>query len=264
MGASDITYIGMLWALLLLIPAFLINYWFDLKQFKPYATSSIRMIIQLAFVGVYLHYIFEWNNRIINFLYLVVMIVIAVYSSVTQTKIPLRRFILPVFLATFLPTVTIILYFNYLIIGLNDLFDAKYLIPIGGMILGNSMKSNIVAIERFYGNLSLNTRDYLVRLSFGADRNRALQPFVRNSILAAMNPVVASMLTIGLVSLPGMMTGQILGGSLPSTAIKYQIAIMSAIFCSNIVGVAMSLKLIIPRSFDCYDMPLKGLSKGKL
>lgn len=257
MGASDITYIGMIWAIMLLIPVFLINYLFDLKQFKPYVVAAIRMIAQLAFVGVYLHYIFEWNKPWVNFLYLLVMIFIAVYQSIKQTKIPFRRFIFPVILATFIPTVTIVLYFNYLIVGISDLFDAKYLIPIGGMILGNSMKSNIIALERFYGELSTNTRDYLVPISFGADRNRAVKPFVRKSILAAMSPIVATMLTIGLVSLPGMMTGQILGGSMPVTAIKYQIAIMLAIFCSNIVGVAMTLKLIIPRSFDCYDMPIK-------
>jgi putative ABC transport system permease protein len=261
MGASDITFIGMVWALALLIPAFFINKWFSLGQFKPYTVSAVRMIAQLAFVGVYLHYIFEWNNPFINFLYLVAMILIAVFSSIKQTNIPVRRFLLPVVLSTFIPTIVKVLYFNYLIVGLTDLFDAKYLIPIGGMILGNSMKTNIVGLERFYGALSTNTREYLVRISFGADRNRAVHPFVKSSILAAMNPIVATMLTIGLVSLPGMMTGQILGGSMPATAIKYQIAIMAAIFCSNIVGVAMTLKLVIPRSFDSYDMPLKGIGR---
>ena len=67
MGASDITYIGMIWAILLLIPVFLINYLFDLKQFKPYVVAAIRMIAQLAFVGVYLHYIFEWNKLLGQF-----------------------------------------------------------------------------------------------------------------------------------------------------------------------------------------------------
>ena len=160
-------------------------------------------------------------------------------------------------MATFIPTVTIVLYFNYLIVGISDLFDAKYLIPIGGMILGNSMKSNIIALERFYGELSTNTRRLFGSNIVWSGQKQGSKTFVRKSILAAMSPIVATMLTIGLVSLPGMMTGQILGGSMPVTAIKYQIAIMLAIFCSNIVGVAMTLKLVIPRSFDCYDMPIK-------
>lgn len=263
MGASDITIIGLIWASLLLVPTLIINYYFKLGQLKTYIVATFRMVIQLAFVGLYLHYIFQWNNPFINFAYLVVMILIAVFSSIKQSKIDMKTFLMPVIIATFVPTITILIYFNYLIVGLTDLFDAKYLIPIGGMLLGNSMKTNIIGMERFYGNLSTNGSEYLTRIAYGADRNRALHPFIKSSMLAASNPLVASMLTIGLVSLPGMMTGQILGGSLPATAIKYQIAIMISIFCSNILGVAITLKLVIPKSFDQYDMPKKGIMISK-
>ncbi|WDP87896.1 MAG: ABC transporter permease [Desulfobacter sp.] len=83
---------------------------------------------------------------------------------------------------------------------------------------------------------------------------QAIKPWVRQSIVSALTPTIASMATIGLVSLPGMMTGQILGGSLPIVAIKYQIAIMAAIFYTEFFSVALSLLFSLPKGFNSMNV----------
>jgi putative ABC transport system permease protein len=91
-------------------------------------------------------------------------------------------------------------------------------------------------------------------LSQGARFSEAAHPFIRDAVRGALAPTVASMATIGLVSLPGMMTGVILGGADPMTAIKYQIAIMIAIFTGTSITVYLAIVLTARIGFDSYGM----------
>ena len=129
------------------------------------------------------------------------------------------------------------LYFNYFVINLQNLFEAKYLVVIGGMLLGNSMRGNIIGTDNFYNSIISNEKRYLYHLAHGASQFEALLPYIRKSLIASFSPTIATMMTVGIVSLPGMMTGQMLGGSSPMLAIKYQIAIMVAIFASTTASV---------------------------
>jgi putative ABC transport system permease protein len=88
----------------------------------------------------------------------------------------------------------------------------------------------------------------------GATRREAVRPYFRNAVKAALNPTIAGMATMGLVSLPGMMTGQILGGSEPWIAVKYQIAIMICIFSSSTLACIMNLKLGLKIAFNAFDV----------
>ena len=130
---------------------------------------------------------------------------------------------------------------------IDNLFEAKYMIPIGGMLLGNCLRSIIIGLNNFYSGIKKDEKVYLYSLSLFSSRIQALKPYFKESIIASIAPTIASMATIGLVSLPGMMTGQILGGSIPIVAIKYQIAIMLSIFYteyfSTILSVLFSLKV---------------------
>jgi len=136
---------------------------------------------------------------------------------------------------------------NAVVVRIDNLFEAKYLIPIGGMLLGNSLRSIIIGLSNFYTGIQKDEKVYLYSVSLFNNRMQALKPYFLQSFSAAIAPIIASMATIGLVSLPGMMTGQILGGSIPVVAIKYQIAIMFSIFYieyfSTILAVIFSLKV---------------------
>jgi len=247
LGAQDLDFVSLASLLLFLLPVFYINRYLKIAINKSVSTSIIRMCIQLGLVGVYLEFLFKWNSPVLNTVYLLIMITIACQSIIRSCRLKLKLFFLPVFFSLLIPFTTILLFFNGVVIKLENLFDAKYLIPIGGMLLGNSLRSIIIGLTNFYSEIKKNEKVYLYSISLFNNRLHALKPYFIQSFSAAITPIIASMATIGLVSLPGMMTGQILGGSIPFVAIKYQIAIMLSIFYteyfSTMLAVIFSLKV---------------------
>lgn len=245
-----------LWAMaafyaLLLIPAGLIWY-FRLGMLRRMAVAVVRMTVQLTLVGVLLIYWFRWDNTWLNLLWVVAMVGFAAGSAVQNSALRMRVFFVPVFLALLVSGLAVLLFFNVLILPVSDIFSAQYLIIIGGMLLGNALKGIVVGLSDFYQRLQDQQEAYRYYLAAGASRWEALIPFFRNSLQAALNPSVASMATMGVVFLPGMMTGQIIGGATPDTAIRYQLAIMIVIFVCIALSVVLGVAFSLGRSFDAY------------
>nr|WP_272507426.1 ABC transporter permease [Clostridium aestuarii] len=236
------------------IPIFLLNRFLKIKVNKNIIYSTSRMIIQLSLVGIYLQYLFNFNNVILNLFYVIIMVVAASFSIIKSCKLKIKNFISPVFFAVIIPHFFMIMYFNYFVAKINNIFDAKYLITIGGMLLGNCLSGNIIGLNSFYNTIKENEKEYFYSLGLGASRLQALNPYFKKAILSSINPTLASMATIGLVALPGMMTGQILGGSIPVVAIKYQIAIMIAVFVTRYFSIILVLIFSINKCFDDYDV----------
>lgn len=218
------------------IPMFIFLY-YRIKLVKDLFVSMIRMILQLMLVAVYLEWIFRHNNAWINLLWVMVMVLVSAGTVVYRVKLSWRLFLIPFMLAGIFTMVLIDAFFIGLVIRPEYVFDARYLIPISGMVLGNSLNHNVVGLSSFFDGLTEKRELYYFLLTNSGSQKNALRPFIREAIVKSINPLLATMSVIGLISLPGMMTGQILGGSSPATAIKYQIMIMIAI----LVGAALSL-----------------------
>jgi putative ABC transport system permease protein len=110
-----------------------------------------------------------------------------------------------------------------------------------------------VALNHYAASLNSRKPELQTALCFGATRLEATLPFLRESFQRAMTPTVTTVGTLGLVSLPGMMTGQLLGGSFPMVAIKYQIAIMIAIVTAGSLSIFLTLLMVTGRFFDDRD-----------
>lgn len=216
--------------------------------------SILRMTVQLLFVGFYLQVVFELNLVWLNLLWLVVMVSVADGSIVRGSGMRIRRFAGPLFLALLFGAGIPLLFFVWVILRRPLLLDAQYVIPIGGMILGNCLRADIIGLRNFYQSIRSSRKLYLQSLAQGAILPEAVGPYFRDALQAALIPTVASMATIGLVSLPGMMTGVILGGADPMTAIQYQIAIMIAIFSGTAITVYLAIWLTVRNSFDAYGI----------
>ena len=247
MGAQDLNLFSLASLFIFIIPVFYINRYLKLTINKTMVSSIIRMCVQLSFVGIYLEFLFKFNSPVLNSAYLLLMISIACQAIIRSSNLKILKLFIPVFFSLLLPFAIILFFFNSVVVRIDNLFEAKYIIPIGGMLLGNCLKSIIIGLNNFYSGINKDEKVYLYSLSLYCSRLQALKPYFKESIIASIAPTIASMATIGLVSLPGMMTGQILGGSLPIVAIKYQIAIMLAIFYteyfSTILSVLFSLKV---------------------
>lgn len=216
--------------------------------------AALRMTIQLLMVGVYLEYLFRWNNAWVNMGWAMAMIIVAAFTNIRRSKLNLRLFLLPLSVALLAGLFLVDLWFLGVVIRLDYFFESRYFIPITGMLLGNCLKTNVIGLNAYFRGLRKQQITYRYFLANGASRNEALAPFIRTALQEAFNPSIATMAVMGLIALPGTMTGQILGGSSPVVAIKYQIMLMITVFVSSMVSVMLTILLANRFAFDRFDV----------
>ncbi len=188
-----------------------------------------RMLVQLLAVGYFLNSIFASESAEITVLILMTMLLFSSWIALGTVKQNRKQFFHQ---ATVSLLVASGITLSVIIVGVLELdpwYQPRYIIPLGGMILANSMNSISLAAERYLSELK-NNNDTLQA------RNIAFN--------AALIPTINTLFAVGLVALPGMMTGQILSGISPFIAARYQIMIMSVIFASSGISAACFLTLI--------------------
>jgi putative ABC transport system permease protein len=126
-------------------------------------------------------------------------------------------------------------------------YDPQYIIPIAGMILGSAMTSAALAGDRLQGDLRVRADEVEAMLALGFSGREAVQPMARTALRAAMIPTVNGMMTVGIVQLPGMMTGQILAGSSPLLAIKYQLVVVFMQAAATALASLLFVRLAVGR-----------------
>lgn len=265
MISPDISALGLVFAFLLLILPLLLMWRARMTAMADDSLRAIaRMAIQLTLAGIFLTLLFEVNNPVFNLLWLLVMIMVGAFEAVRRHGYALGLLFWPTFAAFVLTVSAILFYLNIFVIQLGALlFDAQFMIPIAGMLLGNALSSNIIGVGKYFSDLMRNEGRYLAHLSFGASKPEALLPYMQHSLTTALKPTLGNIATVGIVFLPGMMTGQILAGIAPITAIKYQIVLMIAIYASTAVSVTLAIKLLSRTAFDEYGMLRKELLNPK-
>ena len=251
----DISYLGLGLSFLLLLFPILIFSQLKLKLTGQLFNSFLRMVIQLAVIGLVLQFVFNQVNLWLTLLWMLIMITNAVFTLRSRLKFQ-RRILTPILIMALSFTSLIVMpWIIILVIKPDPLYSPMFLIPIYGMVLGNSMNSCALALERFETGLSDNWKAYLTRLSLGASLWEAVLPSFRRAMQTSLMPQLLTIASIGVVSLPGMMTGQILGGSSPLVAIKYQMMIMISIFTSVTLTDYLAIRIYLSRRFDKYYLP---------
>lgn len=175
-----------------------------------------------------LSYIFQNPNPVFVVVYLAVMIGFAVHRVLSGNPGLNRRFQAIIAASIALSGVFVLAYFVCAVVGEN-IFNPQYTIPLAGMLIGNTMTGISLGIKTFRESLQGQKARVEALLCFGASPRAILQPLAKQALETALLPTLNSMVGMGIVSLPGMMTGQILSGTMPTTAILYQIAVMIAI-----------------------------------
>ncbi|HBS88877.1 MAG: ABC transporter permease [Bacteroidetes bacterium GWF2_38_335] len=260
---ADILWIDLLIGQTMLIVPLIIFWYYKTGLILDTLIATVRMSVQLFLVGVYLKYVFEWNNPWINSAWVMIMVIVASLSISDRTKLKHRFFFIPNFIGVFISLLVVDAFLLGYIIQLDNVFDARYYIPITGMILGNSLQNNIISLNTFYKTLKDNLPEYHFALAGGAKKSEALFPYMREALINSFNPTIARMAVIGLIALPGTMTGQIIGGSSPEMAIKYQIMLMIAIFSSSVISVFLSIWVSMKIVFDRYQNLNLGIFREK-
>jgi putative ABC transport system permease protein len=191
-----------------------------------------RMFVQLLLVGFFLGYIFESSNAWLVLLLLIIMVLFSSWIALNTIEAPKFQFFKRAVLAISLSGFLTLLIITQGVLQLSPWYHAQTLIPLAGMVFASSMNSVSLSGERFYSELAN-------RVSYEQARNTAFK--------ASMIPNVNALLAVGIVSLPGMMTGQILSGISPFIAARYQIMVMCMIFASAGISSAYFIYLNRPK-----------------
>ncbi len=258
----DISYSALLLSFILLAFPILIFLQIKIPLVKTMFSAFARMVVQLAIIGLVLQLIFQQVNLWITLAWMLVMLTSAIWTIHRRLKME-ARIMLPILLAALGTTSLIVMpWIVLLVVRPNPLFSPIYLIPIYGMVLGNSMNGCALALERFESGLSDNWKAYYTRIILGASLWEAVLPPLRKSMQTSLTPQLLTIASIGVVSLPGMMTGQILGGASPLVAIKYQMMIMISIFSGVSLTDYLAIRFYIRKRFDRYYLPKQMEQQG--
>lgn len=205
--------------------------------FKSSVYAIFRMLVQLLLIGYVLAYIFKADSSLVVIMVLAVMLFSASWIALRTMKIPLGQVYLKCFWGIFVGAGAILLLITQGVLNLEPWYLPSYMIPLAGMIFASAMNSISLAGERLEAELNRNIPYHQARII-------ALQ--------ASLIPITNSLLAVGLVSLPGMMTGQILSGISPFIAARYQIMVMCMMFAS--AGISSAIFLVLIKSdFETKD-----------
>ena len=223
---QTISLINLSFAFIPVVIVVVVLYWWSLDGNNAvYALA--RMLVQLLLIGYVLTYIFETESALMVVGVLSIMLLVSSWISLRSLQQRGRLKFMKILGSISLGGVFTLALVTQAVIDLNPWFEPRYMIPLAGMIFANAMNTVSLAAERFESERK--TLEYL------ASRRAALR--------AAMIPLINSLFAVGLVALPGMMTGQILSGVDPLIAARYQIVVMCMIFGS--AGIAAVCYLIL-------------------
>jgi putative ABC transport system permease protein len=210
---------------------------------RDLAIGSVRTVVQLYGVGFVLAAVFAAARWYWVVLILVAMTAIATQAAVSRLGRPLPGAGWIAAMALTLSTAATLAYVIVVVVQVRPWWEPQYIIPIAGMILGNSMTSAALAGDRLQSDLRARADEVEARLALGFSGPEAVRPMVRAALRAAMIPTVNGMMTVGVVQLPGMMTGQILAGSSPLLAIRYQIVVVFMLAAATGLGSLLFVRL---------------------
>ncbi len=192
--------------------------------------GMFRMLVQLSLIGYFLVYIFEADSHWIVMVVLAVMLLASSWISLRTVEGSRKKLFGKSLVAISVSGVLLLALVSQWVLVLDPWYKPQYMIPLAGMIFANSMNSISLAAERLSAELKRGD-------SFEKARNTAFQ--------ASIIPITNSLFAVGLVSLPGMMTGQILSGVSPFIAARYQIMVMCMLFGAT--GISSALFLVLAK-----------------
>lgn len=238
---------------------------------KLIVMSALRMTLQLILVGFILIYVLDNPNPFMTVAIILIMLSFAVFNVYQRTK-PMIKLSLKkmIALAMFIGISLNLIYFMFVVLQLDPWYEPQYFIPIGGMIIGKTMTGVSLGINNLLSGMKNQQEKIEGALMLGATPKVAAKSIINQAFDEAMLPTINAMVGMGIVFLPGMMTGQIIAGQTPLTAVKYQISVMLGVAGTVSITVLIFLHLaykvffndrqqfmLTKRDIDKEDLPVE-------
>ncbi|KAJ6756027.1 UPF0014 INNER MEMBRANE PROTEIN YBBM-RELATED [Salix purpurea] len=219
--------------------------------------SIIRAFLQLSVIGFVLQFIFSQNHAVWIIIAYIFMVSVAGYTAGQRAKhVPRGKWVAG---ASILAGTAVTM---FLLVILNVFpFTPRYIIPVAGMMVGNAMTVTGVTMKRLRDDIKVQMNLVETALALGATPRQATHQQVKRALVIALSPVLDNAKTVGLISLPGAMTGLIMGGASPLEAIQLQIVVMNMLIGASTVSSIMSTYLCWPAFFTkAYQLETKVFS----
>ncbi|QBQ97509.1 ABC transporter permease [Paraburkholderia pallida] len=217
---------------------------------RKLAWAAVRTVVQLLAIGYVLGWVFAFNRW---YAVLPLMALMTLIAGIAGSQRGARTYagqrvdsIVSIWISAWLVAAVGL----FVVIRIRPWYEPQYAIPILGMILGNTLTGVSLGVERMMQELTARRDRVESALALGATRWEAAQACAREAVRAGMIPTLNQMAVVGVVSLPGMMTGQVLAGQSPLQAVRYQIVIMFLIAASSALGTVGAVVLSYRRLFS--------------
>jgi len=231
---------------------------------RPLLIGTVRTFLQLFALGFVLQWVFDVDSVWIVLGGLLIMLVFATQTLLARVKSRPPRVLGSAFAAIFVSCLTVTFAVTGVVLRVDPWYEARYVLPIAGMILGNSMTGISIALERLYSDLRRRSDEVWTLLALGASPWEASRTSIRTALTAGLIPTINSMSAVGIVFIPGMMTGQVLAGADPQIAARYQIVVMLMLSAATSLGAMIAVLRGYRRAFDDEErLVLRGGSKGR-
>lgn len=255
MSATDdmqifLTYSDIALASSLITIVILLSWRLRLQLTKTLLMAAVRTVVQLSFIGLILAWIFAREQWYEVLVILTIMTLIAGSAAKNRVKRHYKGLFTDTLLAVSASGILVTAIAIVMILQVQPWYTPQFVIPILGLILGNSLTAISLTSNQLINAFHEQQGRIEMMLSLSARPFEAVHDPIRSAIINGMTPTLNSMLVVGIVSLPGMMTGQILAGADPTQAVRYQIVTMFLICVSSMLGCTISALLIYRRFFN--------------
>lgn len=237
-------------ALAMIAIAIALSRWQKLGLGGQLAIAAGRSLLQLLVAGYALAFIFALDNPLAVIIALLGMITIAAIASKNRVSQKIKSLFPLMWGSIFASSALTLSYVVFIIIQPPVWYSPQYLIPLAGMIIGNAMDTATIAGERLVSTVNRSSLEIETHLSLGATPTEAVSSYRKEAIRAGLIPLINRMMVMGLVTLPGMLTGQVLAGADPLNATVYQILIVFAIAFANFIAVILITQGLIRHFFN--------------
>lgn len=221
----------------------------SLKLERDLIIATVRTYVQLLLLGLVLQWVFVNQTWPIVVALLAVMMLAAAQTVMRRVRSAPPGIFGSSIAALALAGITVTFAVTALIVRVPTWYEARYVLPIAGMVIGNAMTGIALTLERLFADLDARNAEILGLTALGASVWEAARPSVQAALKAGMMPTINSMAAAGVVFIPGMMTGQVLAGADPVEAAKYQIVVMLMIAAATGIAAIAATLLMYRRRF---------------
>ena len=259
-GAYDIDVWGLVLALGMVAAAAIISELMHMGIGRTLMWSACRALVQLCAMGFIISYVIRSNSVWMVFALMTVMLIAAVQIVMSRAHGIPKGLAGPIFLSLVITMLLMLALVTELIVRPHPWYAPQLVVPLTGMLLGNTVSALAVGLSRFFESMKERRDEVDTLLALGATTWEAARPSIVSSIRLGLLPTTASLASAGIVTVPGMMAGQIIAGGNPIDAAKYQFMILATIAALTLLADSIIMLMVYKRCFTALDQyqPVNG------